>query len=301
MKKKAKPKEERVGTLFTVPVIIAMVIMGIVVFVLIFGNLLMPYDPNEPDVLNANTGVSPEHIFGTDNMGRDVLSRLIVGTRTTMLNAFLVILISVVVGIPIGMLCGYYRGRGDVIYMRICDVILSFPALILGFVLVAAFGKGEYTAVIAVGIVYIPMISKLARSLTITEKNKTYVEAAKTLGYSNRRIIFRHILPNCVSTLMAELTLDFGYAIGNLASLSFLGLGVQPPIADWGNMLQENQTSIYSNTFPVLVPGIAIVVVITAFNLLGDGIQMYLDPSQRSLPTIQRYKKRMARRLGRTA
>lgn len=289
-------KEKEEGRFFTVPIIISMVIMAVLIFVIIFGEMIMPYDPNEPNILNANEGCSLRHLFGTDGMGRDVFSRMIIGSRTTLWNAFLVVMISVIVGIPIGLICGYYRGIVDVIYMRICDVILSFPTLILGFVLVACFGKGEYNAVIATGIVYIPMISKLARSLIITEKNKVYVESAKTLGYSTFRIIFRHILPNCVSTLMAELTLDIGYAIGSLASLSFIGMGVQPPTADWGNMLQENQTIIYSNTLPALIPGIAIVVAITAFNVLGDGIQMYLDPTQRNLPTIQRYKKRLQKR-----
>lgn len=289
-------KEKQEGKFFTIPMIIAISIMALLVFVIIFGDFIMPYDPDEPDVLYANQMCSPAHLFGTDGMGRDIFSRMIIGSRTTLYNAVLVVLISVVVGIPIGLICGYYRGIVDMLWMRTCDVILSFPTLILGFVLVATFGKGEYNAVLATGIVYIPMISKLARSLMITEKNKVYVEAAKTLGYSDSRIIFRHILPNCVSTLMAELTLDIGYAIGALASLSFIGMGVQPPTADWGNMLQENQTIIYSNTLPALIPGIAIVVVITAFNVLSDGIQMYIDPTQRNLPTIQRYKKRMEKK-----
>lgn len=296
VRKKKTDKEKQVGKFFTIPMIISVSIMALLVLVIIFGNFIMPYDPDEPDVLYANQMCSVAHPFGTDGMGRDILSRMIIGSRTTLYNAVLVVLISVVVGIPIGLICGYYRGIIDILWMRTCDVILSFPALILGFVLVATFGKGEYNAVIATGIVYIPMISKLARSLMMTEKNKVYVEAARTLGYSDSRIIFRHILPNCVSTLMAELTLDIGYAIGALASLSFIGMGVQPPTADWGNMLQENQTIIYSNTLPALIPGIAIVVVITAFNVLSDGIQMYIDPTQRNLPTIQRYKKRMEKK-----
>lgn len=292
---KRKKKEKEAGTLFTPSVIAATAIMVILLFVIIFANVIMPYNPNKPDILAANSGPTMQHLLGTDGMGRDVLSRLIIGSRTTLLNALLVVMISVVVGIPIGLICGYYQGFIDTIYVRVCDVLLSFPALLLGFILVAALGKGGSNAVIATGIVYVPMISKLARSLMMTEKHKVYVEAARTLGYSDARIIFRHILPNCVSTLMAELTLDIGYAIGSLASLSFVGLGVQPPTSDWGNMLQENLSIIFTNTLPALSPGIAIVITITAFNVLSDGIQMYLDPMQRNLPSVSKYKKKLVR------
>lgn len=291
-----KKKEKSEGVFFTPLVTIAMVIMIILIFVILFADVIMPYDPNMPDILEANGAPCAEHLLGTDGMGRDILSRLIIGSRTTLLNAFLVVLISVVVGIPLGLFCGYYQGFIDTLYVRFCDILLSFPALLLGFVLVAALGKGSSNAVIATGIVYVPMISKLARSLMITEKNKVYVEAARTLGYSDLRIIFRHILPNCVSTLMAELTLDIGYAIGSLASMSFVGLGVQPPTSDWGNMLQENLSIIFTNTLPALAPGIAIVITITSFNILSDGIQMYLDPMSRNLPTVSKYKKKLARK-----
>jgi peptide/nickel transport system permease protein len=204
----------------------------------------------------------------------------------------MVVLISVVVGIPLGLICGYYGGWLDTVIMRLWDCILAFPALLLAFILVAALGQGSQNAVIAIGIVYIPMISKLSRACAMTEKTKPYVEAAKTFGYSGARIIFGHILPNCVATLLAELTLDVGYAIMALASLSFLGLGVQLPKSDWGTMLQEGMTLLLKNPVLALAPGIAIILSVVSLNVLSDGIQMYLDPEQRKLPDFRKLRKK---------
>lgn len=289
--KKLLNREDDVGILFTVPVIISSLIILVIIFVTIFANFIMPYDPNEINMYETLQSASSQHLLGTDYMGRDILSRLIIGTRTTLLNAILVVAISVIIGVPLGMLGGYYGGWIDTIYMRICEVILSFPPILLGFVLVAVLGRGQINAIIAIGIVYIPMISRLARSLTKTEKSKVYVDAAKSLGYSDMRIIFIHILPNCVGVLLAELTLDIGVAISSLTALSFVGLGVQPPTADWGIMLKDHLSILYIQPIIALTPGIAIVVTITALNVLSDGIQMYLDPVQRSLPSIKKYKK----------
>lgn len=285
-------KKKQVGKLFTVPVIISGAIMAFVLFVIIFAPLLAPYDPEAIDMMNVYSGSTAQHWLGTDYMGRDILSRLIIGSRTTLLNAFLVVLISVVIGIPCGMIGGYFGGWFDTIYMRICDIILSFPSLLLAFVLVAVLGRGAMNAIIATGIIYIPMISKLARSLVMTEKSKVYVDACKTMGYSSARIIFFHILPNCVGVLLAELTLDIGVAISSLASLSFVGLGVQAPQSDWGVMLRDQKDIIYMKPLQALSPGIAIVVTITALNVLSDGIQMYLDPQQRRLPTVKEFRKK---------
>lgn len=285
-------KRKRNGKLFTIPVIICTVLLVVVLLGTLFAPVLTQYNPDKTDMLSAFLKPSAEHLLGTDNLGRDEFTRLLYGGRTTILNALAAVLISIVIGIPLGLLCGYYGGILDTLIMRLWDCILAFPALLLAFILVAAFGSGSQNAVIAIGIVYIPMISKLARSMAITEKTKAYVEACKTFGYSGFRIIFIHILPNCVSTLLAELTLDFGTAIMSLASLSFLGLGVQLPKSDWGAMLQEGMAVILKEPSLIVYPAVAIVVTVVSLNVVSDSIQMYLDPDQRKLPSFAKYRKK---------
>lgn len=287
-------KKKTVGTLFTPPVIFSIVILAIVVFITLFGSVIAPYDPEKVDLANTFAGMSPQHIFGTDAMGRDQFSRLLCGARSTIVNAVLVVLFADLIGIPLGLLCGYYEGVLDNIIMRIWDIFMSLPSMILAFVFVAVFGRGEYNAVLATGIVYIPMISRLTRSTVLSEKTKLYVESAKSLGYSDTRIIMGHIFPNCIPTLMAEFTLDIGYAIVTLASLSYLGLGVQAPKSDWGSILQSGMTLLFKAPMVALVPGIAIVLTVIALNMLTDGIQMYLDPNQRKLPSIKKMRKKEA-------
>ena len=175
---------------------------------------------------------------------------------------------------------------------RSCDVVLSFPSVLLGFVLVAGLGRGMISAVIALGIVYVPMLTRLVRSLTLVEKNKTYVEAATSIGYSDTRIMFVHILPNCISTISVQITLDLAYAILDLASLSFLGLGVQPPTADWGAMLDEGRNYLLQNPFLALAPGIAIIVTVVSLNIFSDGLHQYFEPIQRKLPSFKQVERR---------
>jgi len=205
---------------------------------------------------------------------------------------FLIVGFEMAVGIPIGLICGYYGGHIDGIIMRIWDVVCSLPSLLLAFVLVAAFGKGTYSGVIAMGIVYTPLTAKLARSLIITEKSQVYVEAAKSLGYSDFRIIFVHILPNCITTMVAQLTLDIGTAIVAMASLSYLGLGVQPPKSDWGSLLKDGMTMIYQQPMLLVAPAAAIMITSISINIFSDGIQSYLDPGQRKLPSFKEYRKK---------
>ncbi|MBQ3584972.1 MAG: ABC transporter permease [Lachnospiraceae bacterium] len=285
-------KKKKNGKLFTIPMIICTAILIIVLAGTLLAPFITKYNPDKVDILKAFEKPSASHLLGTDNLGRDEFTRLLYGGRTTMINALIAVMISVVIGIPLGLLCGYYGGLLDTLIMRLWDCILAFPALLLAFILVAAFGKGSYNAVIAIGIVYIPMISKLARSMAITEKTKAYVEACKTFGYSGARIIFVHILPNCVATLLAELTLDFGTAVMSLASLSFLGLGVQLPKSDWGAMLQEGMAVILKEPTLIMYPAIIIVLTVVSLNVVSDSIQMYLDPEQRKLPTFKQYRRK---------
>lgn len=285
-------RKKKVGKFFTLPVIVASIIILLVVIVIIIGPWIKPYDETAIDVLNSNQGVSKEHLLGTDSMGRDNLSRLIMGCRTTLLNAIMVVGISVVIGVPLGMIAGYYGKWLDAIYMRVCDVLCAFPVLLLAFVLVAAFGRGTANVIIALGIIFTPMISKLARASVVVQKNLPYVQVAKVTGYSDFTIIFREILPNCLGILLAEITLDIGAAMGSLASMSYCGLGVQPPTADWGLMLDDNMSMIYIHPVLAVMPGIAIVLVVTAFSILSDALLVYMDPTQRVLPSIRVFKKK---------
>lgn len=284
-------KKKSVGTLFTPPVIVATVFLLIVFFCAVFAGQITKYDPAEINLTETMQPASSSHWLGTDATGRDTFTRLIYGARTSILNALAVVAFSIVVGVPIGMICGYHGGKIDFVVMRLWDFILSFPTLLLALLLVAALGRGEGKAVLAVGIIYIPEISKLARSLCMTEKNKSYVEAAKSMGFSNMRIIFRHILPNAIPVMMSEITLDIGYAILSLASLSFLGLGVQPPTCDWGNMLETGLKYVFRNPIMAVAPAFAIILTVVSINILSDGIQMYLDPGQRKLPSFKKLER----------
>ena len=293
-KRKLLISKQSTGTLFTVPVIITFLILLVILTAAIFAPVISPYNPNKLNLYESLQSPSVTHLLGTDKSGRDIFSRILFGARTTLLSAVGVVFISVAVGVPLGLISGYFGKFVDSIIMRAWDVVLAFPSLLLAFVFVAAFGKGLVNAVFAIGIVYIPMISRFSRSLALTEKNKIYVQSAKSLGYSNMRILFRHIFPNCVSTLIAEITLDLGYAILDLASLNFIGLGVQPPTADLGVMLQEGMIYLGTNPLMALAPGIAIIVTVVSFNVLSDGIQAYLDPSQRKLPSVKKVKRILA-------
>ena len=280
-------KSREQGSLFTLPLVISLLIILLIIISAVLAPVLAPDDPDKLNLSQTLQSPSLQHLLGTDKTGRDLFSRMLFGTRTTLLSALAVVLISVIIGIPLGLYSGYFGGWLDNLIMRAEDIILAFPALLLAFIFVAGFGRGIGNAVLALGIVYVPMISRLARSLTLSEKNKTYVEAAQSIGYSNMRIMFRHILPNCVSTMIAQLTLDIGYAILDLAALSFLGLGVQPPTSDWGAMLEEGRIFLQIKPLLALAPGIAIVITVVAFNILSDGVEMYLDPSQRKLPKFK--------------
>lgn len=290
---KSNAKAKNYGKFFTIPVIVSMAVLIVILFCVIFAGFITSQDPNALNLAEILQQPSRTHILGTDKTGRDIFARILYGGRTSLLSALGVVGISVIIGVPLGLFSGYYGGKLDSVLMRICDVIVSFPALLLAFIFVAAFGRSLMNAILALGIVYVPMLAKLTRSLVLVEKNKTYVEAAHSIGYSNTRIIFREIFPNCISTILVQLTLDIGYAILDMASMSFLGLGVQPPTSDWGYMLEENRA--FLTTYPVmaLAPGVVIIVVVVAINVFSDGIQTYLDPSLRRLPSVQKFKRKL--------
>jgi peptide/nickel transport system permease protein len=242
------------------------------VFVLsAFAPLWTSYGVSEQNLEASLAPPSREHILGADKMGRDLYTRLLFGGRVTILSAFAVVIISGLLGIPLGLLSGYKGGKLDAAICRFCDVLLSFPSLLLAFIFVTALGRGLFSAILALGIIYVPMLCRLVRSLTLVEKNKTYVEACRSIGFPPAYIVFRHILPNCLSTITVQLSLDIAYALLDLAALSFIGLGVSPPTADWGAMLDEGRAFLLQAPLLALAPGAAITLTIMSINILCDG------------------------------
>lgn len=289
-----KERKSDNGTFFTIPVIISGIVLLLILFGAVFAKFIAPYNPEANDYSAALARAFTQgHLLGTDKLGRDLWSRLLCGAQTSIINAILIVVFEVVVGVPIGMICGYYGGKLDNIVMRVWDIVCSVPSLLLAFVLVAAFGKGTYSGVIAIGIVYTPLTAKLSRSLIMTEKSAVYVEACKSLGYSDARIMFVHILPNIVTTMVAQFTLDIGSAITAMATLSYLGIGVQAPGADWGTLLKDGMSMLYLNSVLLVAPTIAIMITAIAINIFSDGIQSYIDPGQRKMPTFKQYRKKL--------
>lgn len=291
---KEKRRKSNNGTFFTIPVIISGTVLLIILLAAVFANVIAPYEPEYTDYsASLQRAFSPGHLLGTDRIGRDLFSRLLCGAQTSIFNAVLIVAFEVVVGVPIGMICGYYGGKLDDLVMRIWDIVCSIPSLLLAFIIVAAFGSGTYSGVLAIGIVYTPLTAKLSRSLMMTEKSAVYVEAARSLGYSDRRIIFIHILPNIITTMIAQFTLDIGSAITAMATLSYLGLGVQAPGADWGTLLKDGMDMLYLNPVLLVAPAVAVMITAISVNILSDGIQAYIDPEQRKLPTFKQYRKKL--------
>jgi peptide/nickel transport system permease protein len=255
----------------------------IVVFLLavaITAPLIAPKDPADGELADTLASPGSAYALGADKNGRDILSRLIYGTRTALAGALMVVVISEVIGVPIGIWAAYRGGWVDETVTRVWDMLLAFPPLLLAFAVVAAFGPGLPKAAFALGILYVPFIARVVRSVTLVQKEMAYTEAARALGYGQGRIIFRHILPNCISPIIVVSSIDFAYALLDLAALSYLGLGVQPPIPDWGTMLSDGQLVLLTSPHVALAAGLAIVTTVLGFNLLGDGLRDVLDPRQ---------------------
>jgi len=261
------PKRRRSGLLFTV----SAVILGAVTLAAALAPLIAPYDPDAVDLLAFNGGPSPAHWLGSDSLGRDILSRMIYGARTALLGPLLVVIFSTIVGILLGLLAGWRGGWIDAILSRVFDVIFSFPALLIAIMAVALFGKGLTAPVIAMSLAYAPYVARLTRSLVMAERNRPYVAAYRVQGFGGAWIALRRVLPNIAPIVGAQSTLNFGYVLAELAGLSFLGLGVQAPTADWGAMINEAQAGVAGGSFlPALVPAVAVVIVVVAVNIIGE-------------------------------
>lgn len=244
---------------------------------------IAPQDPYVTDMANRLQAPSGSHWFGTDNFGRDILSRVLYGARISIWTGLIAVSISFVIGVPLGGIAAYYGGRTGTIIMRLMDVLLSFPSLVLSMAIAASIGAGLTSAMIAVGIVGIPEFARLMFGQTVSLREKEYIEASRAIGVKNTTILYRHILPNALAPLMVQATLGMGFAILTASSLSFLGLGVKPPIAEWGAMISEGREYIISGQWwLVTFPGLSIATSILGFNLLGDGFRDVLDPRLRS-------------------
>ncbi|MFB1082000.1 nickel transporter permease [Jeotgalibacillus sp. JSM ZJ347] len=251
------------------------------IIVAIFGPMLLSKDPNETDIANKLAGPSAEFWFGTDNFGRDIFTRIIHGMSITLYVGFTSVVIGLVIGVPLGIISGYYGGRIDNLIMRIMDVLLAFPGILLALAIVSVLGGSLQNVIIAVGIFSIPAFARIVRGSTLSVKKLEYIDAVRALGATDFRIIFRHILPNVMSPIIVQATLRIATAVLTAAGLSFLGLGAQPPMPEWGAMLSEGRAYMYDAWHVAFFPGVMIVLVVLAFNIFGDGIRDALDPKMK--------------------
>jgi peptide/nickel transport system permease protein len=254
------------------------VLLLLLVLAAIFAPMLGGHAPGAQDLDHRLEGPTGEHLLGTDNLGRDLFSRLLHGARISLLIGFISVSIAVVVGVPLGALAGYAGGWTDTVIMRITDIMLAFPSIVLALAIVAAMGGGLVQLMVAVGIVAIPSYARQVRAAVLEVKSEDYVTASRSLGAGRLRILFRTILPNCLAPLLVLATLDYGAAILEAAALSFLGLGPEPGTPEWGLMLAEAQSLFSKAPRVVIAPGICISLAVLAFNLLGDGLRDALDP-----------------------
>jgi peptide/nickel transport system permease protein len=255
-------------------------IIFIWILIALFAPLISRYSPNIVDVAIRLQPPSAQHWLGTDALGRDVYARLVYGSQISLFTGFVVVIVAAVVGTLLGGIAAYARGKIEELIMRITDLVFCFPPIILALAIAAALGIGATNTIIAMLVVWWPKFARLARSLIIVQRSQEYVEAAMVLGLSPARILIRHIIPNSVGPLIVLVTLDIGNAIITFAGLSFLGLGVIPPMPEWGSMVGEGRELI-EQWWVAAFPGLAILTIVVGFNFLGDGIRDWLDPKSR--------------------
>jgi peptide/nickel transport system permease protein len=257
---------------------------SIIIFLLLVAAvapLLATHDPYEQILPKRLLPPSAQHYFGTDSLGRDIYSRVVYGSRVTLSIAFIVAAISTPLGLVIGVLAGYFGGALDEILMRLSDVFLAFPKLILAIAFAAALGPGVENAIVAISVANWPSYARLARAETLTVRNNDYIQVIRSMGASNLRIMVGHITPMCLSSIIVRLSLDMGTIILTAAGLGFLGLGAQPPVPEWGLMVSDGRQFLVDQWWVSTLPGFAILIVVMGFNLMGDGFRDLLDPHQR--------------------
>ncbi len=262
------------------PSAFGLIVVAVLVATAVFAPLIAPYSPYAQNLTNVLQPPGNGHLFGTDELGRDIFSRLVWGSRITLTIIFLVSIVVGPIGLIVGTTSGYFGGRFDTLMMRITDIFLSFPSLILALAFVAALGPSLNNAIIAIALTAWPPIARLARAETMTFRKADYIAAARLQGASPMRIIVKSIMPMCLPSVMIRLTLNMATVILTAAGLGFLGLGAQPPMPEWGAMIATGRRYMIDSWWLVTFPGIAILSVSLAFNLLGDGLRDALDPKQ---------------------
>lgn len=253
-------------------------IIIIMALLAIFAPYITSYDPTKMNILDRFQAPSVKHLFGTDEVGRDILTRIIYGTRISLTTGISVVITAGFIGAFIGAVCGYFGGYVDQILMRIMDMVLAFPTLILAMVIAAILGSSLFNVMLAIAIVKIPVYVRLARGEALIIRNNLYVKAAKTFGLSNIYIILRHIIPNAITPIIIQVTLDLGDTILLVATLGFLGLGAKPPTPEWGTMISTGFKYMLEQWWYPTFPGLAVFLASTGFNLIGDGLRDVLDP-----------------------
>lgn len=271
-RQKRKPSHTKWKLWFFLTLVILLMLIAL------FSEQLAPYDPYEQNLMEAMQPPSTKHIMGTDQHGRDMFSRVLVGGRTSIFATLALVAVIALFGTVVGTLCGYYGGRLDSLVMRISDVCLAFPGLVFAMAVAALLGGGISNAVLALAVISWPKYSRVARSQTLALKTAPFISAARLSGCGSNQIILRHILPNILGPILVTAMLDIGTMMMELAGLSFLGLGAKPPVAEWGNMMSSGRSMLQMYPWVVLSPGIGIFISVVLFNLLGDTVRDYLDP-----------------------
>jgi peptide/nickel transport system permease protein len=260
--------------------LLGLCLVALFLFLSLFGKMIAPYDPTaKGDIINAKlVGPSTTYLLGTDEQGRDVFSRVLAGARDSLMVAVIVLTISVVVGVLVGAIAGFFGGLIDEFLMRLTDMFLAFPALVLAIAIAATLGPSLRNTMFALATVFWPWYARLVRGQVLTIRERDYVDAARSIGLPPSRILSKHILPNAMSVVIIQVSLDIGYAILTTSSLSFVGLGAQPPSSEWGLMLSTARNYFRDAWWYITFPGVALTLTVFAFNILGDGIQDALDP-----------------------
>ncbi len=260
----------------------ALLFLGVMALIVAFGPSLAPHDPVATNLgMRLKPPGTPGYLFGTDELGRDVLSRLLYGARYSIGVGFAAVFVAMAIGVPVGLVAGYFGGPIDMVVSRIVDVLLAFPYVLLAIAIVASLGPGLFNAMLAVGIAGVPYYVRIVRASVLALREQEFVQASRALGANHAWIVLRHIFPNALSPLIVAATLDVGWMITAAAGLSFLGLGAQPPLPEWGVMLSDGRQYIGVAPHLALVPGLAIFSVVLSLNLVGDGLRDALDPRLR--------------------
>lgn len=260
---------------------LGLVFIVLLIFIAVFADVIAPFSMTEQNLSNTLAHPGGAHIFGTDNLGRDVFSRILFGARVSVTIGVCAVIIALTIGGILGLIAGYYGGIFDAVIMRFTDVLLSIPSILLAIAIVASFGSSLTNLIIAIGVGNIPIYARVVRSAVMSVREKQYIEASDALGVSDIKIMFRHIIPNILSPVIVQATMGIASSILSAAGLGFIGLGIEASVAEWGTMLSVGREYIRTHAYLTIYPGLAIMLTILSFNLLGDGIRDAIDPKMR--------------------